>query len=436
MIFQRRISYDKWQAIDALHQSHTLHLPHDYPVLNLYSYHYDIQTRRITRQTPVPWNQSIHELYFPNLPYCPTFDVKGYTSGAGGKLPGDIQRWIHFPIDVLVQRLAPHRSLRDIYECVKRGNYHKLVREIRGVDPVILDQWTTDQAVLSEAHLFHSFTLAMKATKRVWMPEEALAFMRGVQHKEAACRLVELGYIILRGDKSALAWAAKAHDTFTAEIQGLPVEFIHDSSKVPEKLKHVRLDPCKPVMRYDTQRAVDSFINYERVATTMLDVVEWTRTPPDDTVQGITVIEVRKFAQAIDRLKDMGADMERTLVISSTGTVRMEAPHHYTVRLTQPMPPYKRGDVVMLNLTQLQKYRVVAPSSPSPVLYEPGSVYVNTRRAASCTYEQSIYLEAGKYDHVVLLGGVHTLTAWKREAVRVAGGKGKCTFISVDSHHQ
>jgi hypothetical protein len=431
MIFTQRLSYSLYEG-QLNKETRTIRLPHDHPILHLYEYDYDEQTGRLINAKPVPWNTEIHSHYFPTAPYMNDFDPKQY----GPKLPFAIKRWLTYPIDVMLQRLAPSRSPRDLWEAVQKKDFRGLVRDVPGsVIPTVLESYTKDEDIRAEAHILYQMTLAMKATRKVWLTFDALVSMALPQQDAALQRLKEAEIIVVhpKDTCTALNWAAKAHDRFMERLKAhSPAGYIciHDMDSEPVAVHKMKWDKellqAEPlVFRCDTLRAVDNWIDHQQIAISMLNV-EWQSHPT--LGEAMNTIACTSLKEGFTLLRTAEVHLQRTLVISEVGDVSLERDfEHVLVRWSvEGRSPFKRGDILLIKETLLGDAYLIVKSSHSNMEGTTVStevVHSCTTRASSCSYTSSIFMAAGAYDHVVIIGNKHTSIRWLREGLRIAAGK-------------
>ncbi len=359
--------------------------------------------------------------------------------------------------DVL-RRLAPHRDFDLVRERVESKDFEGLVHKVRGVDPVMLREYCDDALVIKQAHVLHELTAAMRDQRRVWIPQHTLVgILWDGLHREALERLVEEKVIRFRAKEIpisvapddqessgleveevvqvAMAWASETHDMFVmwAENQKGVMEYVHDFARPPVILSALRKRPTR-VLAFDTSASVDSFVNAEVVASTMLDVdwrgEAWCR-PVEDVLpagcvsHGISARQV--FTDIRDRPQFLG---KTTLVVSADGSggfgsTRMDARNWTTVRVTGKggalHPELAHDQIIRLTdaLASTTTYR--ASTVTGAILTLPRDLaHMYTERATSCRYEDMYAIGPGTYQMCVLIGNSCTHTRFARDAERIA----------------
>jgi hypothetical protein len=472
VVFTKRISYYTYSAykVEEPDDEITLVLRYDKPpMLDLLSYIYDVQTQRIYHPYPVPWTKKLHDHYYPKLTYktC-EYNELAFPVAHYKPLPTIIEHWYTFASDSLLQKLAPFRKTSLILSYVQEKKWTAMVRELGGVDPMVLFCYTKESAPLLEARILQQLTLACKASRKCWMDVSCYVHLLIPTYLRTIQNLLD-AHVIIKHDetgKLALAWAAKQHDQFMARLKrftaqyAIETEFIHQLSKDPVLALSCSLPsnttppfPSSPyVFAYDTTRALDVWIDAQKLPITFLDV-DWKgagETAEQDLLSSTNVFrfDCTSYTDGMDKWCMYQKQhsfptyetMTRTLVISEEGTYSARLlPDTFLVQWTQNFQKmFTKNQLCFVKKTPTRDEYSVLPSRENPKgqpqYMSIETIHNYTCRANSCSFAESIHKRPNvAYDEIIVVLEPYTSIRFIREAKRIGSEHTKLVLLHVKS---
>jgi hypothetical protein len=298
-----------------------------------------------------------------------------------------------------------------------------------------------NEPILHEAHVLHIMTRAMKIQRKVWLRFEGLVELCVAQYNEAILRLTEAN--VLQREtitkRPGLTWAVMQQHQFLTKLgkRTTPTRFIHDLDIPPVWVRDLFRHPPEEI-RADTLCAVDILIDAGRVATSMLEV-NWEGCDEHSISfePFLHELSVKRTAEGMGLLREMGIGNTRTLVVSDKGVYTCVPREHFLVQWVSPYPhaenpTYTCGEITMVTRTIDSNYRIVQSNQGRQLVVDDQTLCAFTKPAGCCTYVDMLQVRRGVYDHVVLIGNRFTSIRWKRQALHIMNNKvNGCTFIFV-----
>ena len=435
--FTERIAYDTWVAERMSDNTfHQLRVLYSVPILFLFTYLYDPHHHLLCQAYPNAWSANLSARYFPAVKPAPA------TFNFPRPFPPDVDAWYSRKIsyEYYYQRVCPHRQLSTILATISGGGntveqFRKLVWYSHDVSVTALYVFVTDETLLMEAQILYEIRQLMKRFGTVFLHEQESLSIRTKWRKRHIDTLTGENIISKSEDglTLALSWAAAAHQTFM-EIEGnSTARFIHDPTQRPVELSKATFTigaDGRREYRYDKTRAVDLFVDYKNVAITMINA-PWESVVTEPVIPTTVATCVR---EGLDKIRT-SVIRRRTLCISVDGHIFLDDPLEYTVRVVgEPFPvQYPLASILTLyeDPAAPTMFNCSSRTAPHAVYLDRSMCFAKTKRAASCTFEESASLQAGEYDAVVLIGNRITHPRWKREALRIANDQVPCMFICV-----
>ncbi len=455
LVFEKRESCMEWSAWDVKKKTRSKVTVYDATTLipHLFEYLYDSDRKRICRCRPAPkWTRQASLAIFPARAPVDTFNETYYKVG-GAVVPNLVRYWLarkergKMHPDVL-KRLAKDRPIEDVRKYVLAKNFEGLVHEVRGVDPIILREYCSDIVVVQQAHIMNELCIAMKRTRRVWVPENDVLLEWEPLLEDAGARLMQKGVVVVRGEgmdkEMAIAAFARKHDAFVESLTAQEnislgdLEFVHDATREPVSVNKLKKRP-KHHFAFNTAASVDKFVDVEVVSITMVSCAYWRNDAWDVLASAAlppsNVVHTEFLQAAIRAIRASPEGIRSRSLVCTTdgfaggGASNLTTTNSFTSRVSavsQMHADFTSGSIVhaVAAIDYPNCYRVTGAKSGKGAmvthLIAKEIVHASTTLAAHALHEEMAFIETGSYDLVVLIGNRETHGRYVSEAKRIA----------------
>ncbi len=201
----------------------------------------------------LPWSKAVHGRYFAGVPWSEQFDAGVFLPSSADP---DARRWVYFDKNYHIQRLAPHRAIKELMSLVYQRHFETLVYEGPGVEPLQLARLMgvppVHPLVLDAAILRH-LTEYTKLHGKVWLSQATVPFFSNdcPAWKSKVLSLVERGHILLGPAGIGLRWLVRKYDEIMGKMDP-GTTFVFKAGTPHRELESgltgvVEVDPTLPV---------------------------------------------------------------------------------------------------------------------------------------------------------------------------------------------
>jgi len=175
-------------------------------------------------------------------------------------------KWAAFDVEFHLTQLVPFVDVNIYCDKIRNGEFTDIVRNIGGVDPLLLRRYTENTDVIQEAIVLSHFTKLMKRYRRAWLGDSHCAsFTLKQADNDAWKRLSLAGVFVLNGKmEMTLKWASD-------QIGYNTVAITHCAGVDPVPLGNAPLGKSNVG---DVTAAVDHWIDRQIVVNTMLHTTD------------------------------------------------------------------------------------------------------------------------------------------------------------------